>query len=83
MKILPDIEEVQHRGGYRLYVRYDDGLEGEINLSQVIRFEGVFAELKDVREFAKVGLYPDHETICWPNGADVAPEKLRAAIETP
>jgi hypothetical protein len=80
MNDLHDIEEVRHRGGYRLYLRFDDGVEGVIDLADVIQFHGVFAALKDEREFAKVGLYPDHATICWPNGADVAPETLYEAV---
>jgi hypothetical protein len=80
MSDLHDVEEVQHRGGYRLYLRFDDGVEGEIDLAEVFPFDGVFAALKDVREFAKVGLYPDGATICWPNGADVAPETLYEAV---
>jgi Protein of unknown function (DUF2442) len=78
--MLADVQEVQHRGGYRLYLRFDDGVEGEIDLAEVFPFVGVFAALKDVSEFAKVGLYPEHDTICWPNGADVAPETLYEAV---
>ena len=41
-------------------------------------FPGVFAPLRDPDEFAKVRLWEEGGTICWPNGADVAPETLRA-----
>ena len=77
---MPEVAEVHHRGGHRLYLRFDDGAEGEIDLAELIQFTGVFEELEDPTEFAKVGLYPDGCTICWPNGADVAPETLHEAV---
>ena len=62
-------------GGYKLRLRFEDGLEGEIDLSDFSR-NGVFAPLADPEYFRRVRM--DHEigTIVWPNGADIAPETL-------
>jgi hypothetical protein len=80
MSTLSDIIEVRHLGGHRLFLRFEDGLTGEVDVSTVVRFEGVFAPLKDAKEFAKVRLYEEGGTICWPSGADIAPEALRDAL---
>lgn len=78
--MIRDVVEVKPLGEYRVHLRFDDGIEGDLDLATILRFEGVFAPLRDVREFAKVSV--DHElgTIVWPNGADLDPVVLYAAI---
>lgn len=78
--MLKDIVEVRHLGGYRLQVRFEDGVTGELDLGATLQFRGVFAPLKDVAEFAKVRVNPEFGTIVWPNGADLDPDVLYAAI---
>jgi hypothetical protein len=78
---LYDITSVEYRGGHRLYLRFEDGLEGELDLTAFLHFDGVFEGLKDPKEFAKVSLYPEGDTIVWQNGADIAPETLREELE--
>jgi hypothetical protein len=43
-------------------------------------FEGVFSPLKAPDRFAELRVDPDLGTICWPNGADIAPEALYDAL---
>ncbi len=81
--MLHDVVEARYVTGYRLHLRFDDGVEGEVDLATVIRFDGVFAPLVDVGRFAEVRVNPDTGTIEWPNGADVAPEALYDALHTP
>ena len=38
-----DIVEVRPLGGYRLYLRFEDGVAGELDFAGRLRFEGVFA----------------------------------------
>lgn len=67
--------EVQPRGGYRLWLRFDDGAEGEVDLGPEL--EGpIFEPLRDPQLFAQVAVDADARTIAWPNGADFAPEFL-------
>ena len=68
--------DVRPTGGYRLWLRFDDGAEGEVDLGPEL--EGpVFAPLRDLAAFAQVAIDPEVRTIAWPNGADYAPEFLR------
>ncbi len=45
--MLHDIVEVRPLGGHRLLPRFEDGVAGELDLSDRIRFDGVFAPLRD------------------------------------
>jgi hypothetical protein len=81
--MLHDVIEARAVGGYRVFVRFDDGVQGEIDLSSFMIFEGVFAPLKTADRFAEVRVNPDLGTICWPNGADIAPEALYEALLHP
>jgi len=69
------VVEVRHVAGHILWIRFDDGTSGEVDLSQEI-WGVVFEPLRDVENFRKVGVHPDLHTIAWPNGADFAPEFL-------
>ncbi len=78
--MLQDIVDVRALGGYRVHIRFEDGAEGELDLGQMIRFNGVFAALADESEFARVQVDPESGTIVWPNGADLDPDVLYAAV---
>lgn len=74
--MLKDVIEVKPLGEYRLYVRFEDNVSGEIDLAELIQFNGVFEPLLDRCKFQEVSVSKELGTICWPNGADVAPEVL-------
>ena len=78
--MLSDVVEVQPRGKYRLWVRFDDGVEGEVDLRPVLTFEGVFAPLRDPAYFNLVRVNPELGTICWPNDADWDPLVLYSLV---
>lgn len=78
--MLTDIVEVKPLGGYRLFLRFDDGAAGEIDLDSIVRFEGVFAPLRDQAVFAQVRVNAELGTIVWPNGADLCADVLHAKI---
>ncbi len=68
--------EVRAIRPHSLWIRMSDGAEGTVDLSSRLRGK-VFEPLRDPDEFAKVALDENSYTVCWPNGADLAPEYLR------
>jgi hypothetical protein len=78
--MLVRIVEAQPRGGSRLYLRFDDGAEGEVDIARVVSFEGVFAALRDPTFFARVAVDEAWGAIRWPNDVDLAPEPLYEQI---
>ena len=78
--MINDVEEVQPRGAHRLWLRFQDGTQGELDLAPRLNFEGVFAPLRDPEFFARVRVNPELGTICWPNGADWDPLVLYSLI---
>lgn len=74
----PPITAVAYAGsGHRLRLSFGDGLTGEVDLEPQLRGAGpVFAPLRDPAYFAQVRLDEEAGTICWPHGADWAPEVL-------
>ncbi len=66
------VVKARHLGGHRVWLRFRDGLEGEIDLAG--RLQGpVFEPLHDPAYFA---CFSVNDTLCWPNGADFSPEYL-------
>lgn len=77
--MLPRLVAVRHTHGHTLWLRFSDGLEGEVDLGPELEGE-VFAPLKDESFFKQVSLHPELHTVVWPNGADFAPEFLHSAL---
>lgn len=78
--MLKDIVAVQPLEGYQLQIRFEDGVEGVVNLNQLVQFSGVFSPLQDPTYFAQVQVHPELGTIVWDNGADLDPDVLYAVI---
>lgn len=68
--MLRDVSDVGAIGGYRLWLRFDDGTEGEVDLEPMLSFEGVFAPFREAAYFAQVMVDTEIGTVVWPNGAD-------------
>lgn len=67
--------EVKPLAGYRLFLRFNNGVAGEVDLS--CELEGdVFEPLRDPALFATADQHPVMRTAAWANGADLAPEFL-------
>jgi hypothetical protein len=69
------VTEVEHVDGFRIRLRFNNGAAGVVDLADAL-WGPVFEPLQDLRQFAKIELSPEMHTICWPNGADLAPEYL-------
>jgi len=73
------VTAVRPLGGTRLWLRFDDGREGEVELGAELD-GAVFTPLREPAAFAQVTIDPDTRTIAWPNGADFAPEFLASLL---
>ena len=71
--MLPKVVDARYAGAYRVWLRFADGLSGEVDLANELWGE-VFEPLRDVVEFAKLRADPELHTLVWPNGADFSPE---------
>jgi hypothetical protein len=78
--MIPRVIDARHAGGYRVWLRFADGLTGEIDLEGELWGE-VFEPLKDVAEFAKLRADAELDTVVWPNGADLVPEFLYEQVQ--
>ena len=72
------IVSVKALPGYKLEVEFADGVRGVVDLSREL-WGPVFEPLRDPEKFAEVGLDEDG-AICWPNGADLAPDAIYADL---
>ncbi len=70
--------EAQARDGHCVWMRFDDGLAGEIDLAPHLDGE-VLAPLRDPAYFRHFTV-GEARTLTWPNGADFAPEFLHDLV---
>ncbi len=78
--MLKDIVSAKALGDYRLQLRFEDGVEGVVDLARLLSFRGVCEPLRDSAYFAQVRVDPELGTIVWPNGADLDPDVLYGGI---
>jgi Protein of unknown function (DUF2442) len=76
--MLKDIVAVNSLENYHLHLRFEDGIEGIVDISQLIEFHGIFAKLQDPTYFATVTVNPEIGTLVWDCGADLDPDVLYA-----
>lgn len=74
------VKEAKYVRGYVLWLRFNDGAEGEVDLSNELDGE-VFEPLRDMNKFKSFKVDPTLETVVWENGADLAPEFLYENIK--
>ena len=71
------VERAEHLAQYRVHLWFNDGLDGEIDLANLL--DGpIFEPLKNVQYFKRFRL--EGHTLSWENGADFAPEYLHGLI---
>jgi Protein of unknown function (DUF2442) len=75
------VVSVEALRGYRLRVRFLDGLEGVVDMSRLVVSSdaGVFAALADSEAFNRV--FVALGAVCWPDGLDIAPDAIYAKIK--
>lgn len=78
--MLQDVVEARALDGHNLFLRFEDGAEGVVDVASLIQFTGVFAPLKERGYFTQVRVNKDLGTVCWPNDADLDPDVLYSAV---
>jgi len=79
--LLHDVVYAKALGGHRLFLRFDDGVEGQIDLRRVIpEFKGMLAPLSDPAFVSLVSVNPEIGTVTWPNGVDLDEIVLYCAV---
>jgi len=73
--MLPKLRDAEYRGGFRVWVLFADGVEGEVDLYGELWGE-MFEPLRDATVFSRLRFDKTLGTIIWENGADFAPEFL-------
>ena len=71
----PKLTDARPLDGFRVWLRFSDGIEGEVDLAGELWGE-VFAPLKNPDKFREMQVHPELRTLVWPSGADFAPEFL-------
>lgn len=73
------IVSVEAMPDYRLRVTFSDGMDGIVDLSDMVG-KGVFSALADPAQFAEVFVDSVTQTAAWPGGIDLCPDSLYAEI---
>lgn len=75
------VASVETLPGYRLRVRFLDGLEGVVDMSALVAAPnaGVFSALADPEAFNRA--FVALGAVCWPGGLDIAPDAIHAWIK--
>ncbi|MEA1911752.1 MAG: DUF2442 domain-containing protein [Spirochaetota bacterium] len=74
------VEEADYLNNYKIYVKFNDGTEGQVDLEKTIFSDNrqIFKELRNKEIFKnfKIAL----NTVCWSNDLDLAPEYIKEKI---
>jgi hypothetical protein len=74
---IPHVVRLDVLKDHRLRLTFDDGLTGDVDLSNLLNAGPVFQPLRDPRFFAQAYIDPKTRTVAWPGGIDLDPEGLR------
>jgi len=80
--MIPKVIEARYEHDFVVHLRFADGTEGDADLGDELYGE-VFEPLKNPTAFRTLSVHPEFHTLCWPNGADFAPEFLYERIQIP
>ena len=78
--MIPRLIDANYTYEYRVWLKFDDGYQGEVDLEDELWGE-VFEPLKKKEFFKTVTLDKELNTIVWENGADFAPEFLHEKVK--
>ncbi len=71
---LNEVIKIEYKNRYVFHIEFDDGENSEVDFEEYIQKWPIFEPLRDINFFKKAVIAGG--TICWSNGADIAPETL-------
>jgi len=74
------LEEAKHIAGHVVFLRFNDGLCGEVDLRETIEKYDIATSLRDPEKFSEFYL-DSWPTLAWKCGFDIAPESLHHQCE--
>jgi hypothetical protein len=80
--MIPRVVAARYVRDYIVSLQFQDGTEGLVDLGAELYGE-IFEPLKDQTLFKQFYIHPEFHTLCWPNGADIAPEFLYGHVQLP
>ena len=73
------IVDCEARANYVLWIRFEDGLEGEVDLSPQVG-QGIFKAWESKVFWKSVHINPEGGTVCWGEDLDLDPYLLRETL---
>jgi len=73
--MIPEVVEAKYVRDFIVFVRFANGQEGTVDFQDILSGP-MFEPLRNQGIFCQFYIHPDFKTLCWPNGADIAPEFL-------
>ena len=74
------LNKAKYLGGFKFYLQFNDGLQGEVDIKSIIDKYDQAKSLKDEKVIAKFYL-DSWPTLAWDCGFDIAPETLYKKCE--
>jgi hypothetical protein len=73
------IVKCEPHDNYTLWLRFDDGIEGEVDVKNLVG-KGVFSAWKSIDFFKSVYIDKETQTVAWGEDLDLDPYVLRSQI---
>ncbi len=73
------IKKVEVLEGYKLWIKFSDGIEGIVDLSKFVG-KGIFKKWENKKFFKSVKINPQTGTLSWGNEIDICSDVLYAEI---
>lgn len=77
-----DVVGANYIKDFQVEVIFENGKKGIVDFSEYPKRGGVFSPMVDMEFFKQLFVNAELGTICWPNGADIAPETLYSKISS-